>query len=373
MIFIPTDHLKAGMALAMDIDIGIGKLPLLTKGQVLTKGFIQRIQNLNIAGVYIESSQFEDIVVKETVNRKLKQEALTNIKKIFENFSRKTLIADVSLRTVSELANNLVENILSNDEIVVNLSDLKDHDDYTYSHSLSVAILSIMIGSHLGFGKRLLSDLACSALLHDLGKMRIDIKILNKQDKLTEEEFSTMKKHPVIAYEHLKKSKILPASVLDGVESHHERYDGSGYPKGLEGNEIPLFARILAVADVYDAITSNRAYRKAWFANEAIEYMMANAEIQFDYDILKAFLKSVAVYPVGTFVKLSNGQTALIVKNQAGNTLRPVIRIIREDGSCTEDIDLLSNFNYISITITGRCCDSHYFDLGTCSSDTRSE
>ncbi|HCP15915.1 MAG TPA: hypothetical protein DIT32_09260 [Peptococcaceae bacterium] len=369
MIFIPTDHLKAGMVLAMDIDIGIGKLPLLTKEQVLTPGFIQRIRDLNIAGVYIESKQFEDVAFKETISRKLKQEALTNIKKIFENFSRKTLVSDASLKTISNLASSLVENILSNNEVVVNLSDLKGHDDYTYSHSLSVAILSIMIGNRLGFGRRLLTDLAAAALLHDLGKMKIDVRILNKQDKLTDEEFEALKEHPDIACDHLRKSKIFSMSVLEGVGSHHERYDGSGYPKALVADGIPLFGRILAVADVYDAITSNRSYRKAWFANEAIEYMMANAEIHFDFDILKAFLKSVAVYPVGTFVTLSNGQTALIIKNQPGNTLRPVIRIVGEDGSCTEDIDLMSDFNYISITITGRCCDSHFFDLGTGSSE----
>ncbi len=363
MIFIPTEHLRAGMVLANDIDIGVGTLPLLSRGQMLTDGFIKRIRDLNVSGIYVESKLFDDIVVRDVVDKELKRNVLTNVKRIFEDFSRSTLITDNALKTIEDLSRQLVENILFNDEILINLSDLKGYDDYTYCHSLSVAVLGITIGLRLGYSQQVLSELAASALLHDIGKMKIDVTLLNKPGPLSEEEFAIIKEHPRTACEQLEKRKIFPMSVLSGVESHHEKFDGTGYPKRLKGRIIPLYGRILAVADVYDALTSNRPYRKACFPGEAVEYMMANSEIHFDYEILDAFLKSVAAYPAGTFVILSDGQTALVVKSLPENTLRPVVRILRKDGTCSEDIDLLHDCNYMNITIVGRGCDDSIYDL----------
>ncbi|MDP4109520.1 MAG: HD-GYP domain-containing protein [Bacillota bacterium] len=363
MLFVPTEFLKAGMVLAVNIENGVYNIPLLSQGQVLTNKFIKRIKELNISGVYIENKLFDDVVIKDIVDVKLKNRILTNLKDIYEDFSKTTFITNINLNTISDLAKKLVDNILSEEDVLINLSELKGYDDYTYRHSLSVAVLSITIGLKLGCNQRVLSDIATSALLHDVGKMKIDISILNKPSKLTAEEFEIIKQHPSAAYELLNKNRIIPTGVLNGIVSHHEKFDGTGYPKGLKDKEIPLYAKILAVADVYDALTSNRPYRKACFPNEAVEYMMANSGIQFNHQILEAFLKSVAAYPVGSPIALSNGMTAIIVKNHPENTLRPIIRIIEENGEGFLDVDLLYDKRFINVTIVGRDNEASFFDL----------
>ncbi len=170
---------------------------------------------------------------------------------------------------------------------------------------------------------------------------------------MTPEEYDIVKKHPLTAVEQLKKKGYVSQSVLSGIESHHEKYDGTGYPYGLKGDQIPLYGKILAIADVYDALTSTRSYRRACFPNEAIEYVMGCADVHFDYEILKAFLKNIAAYPVGTFVSLSDGNIAVVVKNLQQNALRPIIRIIYPDGTTSKNINLSYDLNYANITIVG--------------------
>lgn len=357
MLFIPTELLRPGMVLAKDINLLITddfSLPLLRRGQILNELFIKKIKFHNVTGVYIESEVSEDITVKDIISEKLKATVLCDIKKNFNQFKNNrgevnTYIVD----NIAKMAKSLVIDILSNDEILINLIDLKSYDDYTYRHSLCVAILSITTGISLNLSEHMLTEIATSALLHDLGKMTIPIDIINKPDLLTPEEYETVKRHPLIAVEQLKKKHLVSNAVLSGIESHHEKYDGTGYPYGLKGDEIPLYGKILAIADVYDALTSTRSYRRACFPNEAIEYIMGCADVHFDYEILKAFLKNIAAYPVGTFVSLSDGNIAVVVKNTQLNALRPVVRIIYPDGTTSKNINLSNDINYANITIVG--------------------
>jgi len=357
MLFIPTELLRPNMVLAKDINLFITddfSLPLLRRGQVLNELFIKKIKFHNVTGVYIESEVSEDIIVNDIVNEKLKATVLCDIKKNFNQFKNNrgevnTYIVD----NIAKMAKSLVIDILSNDEILINLIDLKSYDDYTYRHSLCVAILSITTGISLNLNEHMLTEIATSALLHDLGKMTIPIDIINKPDLLTPEEYETVKRHPLVAVEQLKKKNLVSDAVLSGIESHHEKYDGTGYPYGLKGDEIPLYGKILAISDVYDALTSTRSYRRACFPNEAIEYVMGCADVHFDYEILKAFLKNIAAYPVGTFVSLSDGNVAVVVKNLQLNALRPIVRIIYPDGSTSKNIDLSQDISYANVTIVG--------------------
>jgi HD-GYP domain-containing protein (c-di-GMP phosphodiesterase class II) len=357
LIYIPSSNLKPGMILARDIDFGVSFFPLLTKGQVLNEALIIKIRTKGIKGAYVESKATGDLVIKEMVDKKVINKTLKDIKSIFEKYSQTSFISPEHLKQISEMARVLVNSVLSNDDIIINLSSLKDYDSYTYTHSLSVALLCITIGIKMGYRESTLVDLACCGLLHDLGKMAIPLSVLNKPACLTEEEFALMKEHPGIAYNHLLDKHIFTSAVLRGIESHHEKYDGTGYPKGLKGERIPLYGRVLAVADVYDALTSDRPYRSARFAHEAIEYMMGCANTHFDLEILQAFLKSVAAYPVGMVIVLSNGWKAVVVKNHSENILRPVVRPLTRSGKLLKDIDLLHDFQYCNITITGRCED----------------
>ncbi len=357
MLFIPTELLKPNMVLAKDVNLTITdsfSLPLLTKGQTLNNLFIRKIKYHEIIGVYVENEITNDIVPEEVINEKLKAKILVDIKKNFNHFKDKRGELNIHIvENIAKMAKKLVIEILSKEDIIINLIDLKSYDDYTYRHCLCVTILSITMGITLNLNEHMLTELAMCALLHDLGKMMIPTEITNKPDLLTPEEYDVMKLHPVIAANQLKKLHIVSDAVIRGIECHHEKFDGTGYPHGLKGNEIPLYSKILAVADVYDALTSTRSYRRACFPNEAIEYVMGCVDTHFDYEILKAFLKNIAAYPIGTFVNLSDGNLAIVVKNLQINPLRPVIRIIYPDGTTSKNIDLSQNIKYTNVTIIG--------------------
>lgn len=353
MIFVPVDFLKEGMILAQDVNFEIGGMSLLTKGQVLKANYIEKLQAMNIVGVYVESKMSADIEINQILTEKLKKDVLVSVKNIFNDFSRSNKLTVGAVGTIKNIAQKLVSDILSKEKILINLIELKGHDDYTYQHSLSVAVLAVAIGVKLGLNEENLNNLALSGLLHDIGKVSVPKEILNKPSKLTAEEFEVVKKHPEDGFLKLKKSNMCSVVTLMGIESHHEKVNGKGYPKKLKGNQIPFFGRILAVADVYDALTSDRPYRKGSFPGEVIEYMMGNTEVHFDQEVLTAFLKSVAAYPAGMLVSLSDGRIALVIRNNEENTMRPVVRVFNEDGSQHSDIDLFHDRRYHNLTITG--------------------
>ncbi|MDW5299400.1 MAG: HD-GYP domain-containing protein [Sedimentibacter sp.] len=364
MLFITNKHLKPGMILARDIYLynnsNFNTL-LLTKGQVLNNTFIKKIIHHNIDGAYIESEAFADIDVESFINDALTAKSLNKIKDVYYEFKMSSgKINSSTIRQISTIVDKLIIELLGKEVLSYNIIEFKDYDNYTYQHCLNVAVLSISTGISLGLNEQMLHDLGIAGLLHDIGKMFIPVEILNKPGKLTDEEMEIMKTHPTKAVNQLK--NLVPYNVLAGIQSHHEKLDGTGYPYGLTGNNIHYYAKVLAVCDVYDALTSDRSYRMASFPSEVIEYIMGCADTHFDYEILKSFLKIIVAYPIGTFVKLSNKNLAVVVKNYPENIMRPIIRIINEDGTVGEDIDLLYDKNHMNVTIIDMAYD--YDGLG---------
>jgi putative nucleotidyltransferase with HDIG domain len=355
MLFVASKHLKPGMILAKDIvfhnNSSFNNL-LLTKGQVLNRTYIKGIQFHNIDGAYVECESFDDIVVESYINHKLKASALAQVKEIYYEFkvnSGKTRTS--SMKQLSNIVNDLVKELLNKNDLTYNVIDFKNYDTYTFQHCLNVAILSISTGIALGMKEYDLHKLGMAGLLHDIGKMLTPVEILNKPGKLTNEEFNIIKLHPINAHKQLNNQ--VSFEILRAIESHHEKLDGTGYPYGRKDDNISYFAKILAVCDVYDALTSDRPYRKAAFPNEVVEYIMGCTDTHFEYEIVKHFIKVIVAYPIGTFVKLSSGKAAVVVKNYSENTLRPLVRIVNEDGSVGEDVDLLYNNEYMNVTIIG--------------------
>lgn len=370
MMFIPTEYLRPGMVLARNLNFSISNnynALLLSKGQVLTDIFINKIAMYHITGVYIESTLTSDIEVPEVIEPKLRKSILLDVKGLYEGFSVRTRLSDEGVDRLYLLSKDLVKDILAREQSMINLVDLKNYDDYTYHHCLSVALLSVTTGVALGLNNNCLNDLAFSALLHDIGKMVIPIEIINKPSALTNEEYKMIQQHPQDAYLYLKRKHQISSAVLNAIQSHHEKFDGTGYPAGKKGTQIPLYARILAVADVFDALTSNRPYRKQCFPSEVIEYMMGCADSHFDYEILLAFLKNIAAYPVGTCVLLSNGSVAVVVRNLSENALRPVVRLLNPDGSGGDEINLLTDTSYHNVTIVGMGYDSEQLNYSSLS------
>ncbi len=357
MFFVTSEHLKPGMVLARDINLNADVdnnsfTMLLSKGQILNDIFIKKIMYHNIPGVYIENEAFNDVILNNTIDPKLEARAKSEIKKVFVEFKSSTgKIESSSVRQISKVVDDLIMDLLYKRELSHNIIEFKNHDAYTYQHCLNVAVLSITTGMALGFNEHMLHDLGMAGLFHDIGKMLIPLEIINKQGKLTEEEFEIIKTHPINAVTQLE--HLVSNDILRGIESHHEKLDGSGYPYGRKRDNIHVYGKILTICDVYDALTSDRSYRKTCFPGEVIEYIMGSADTQFDYKILCKFLNCIVAYPLGTFVKLSNGDIAVVIKNYSENIMRPVVRIVKDDNTVGEDIDLLYDTNYMNLTITG--------------------
>ena len=248
---------------------------------------------------------------------------------------------------IRETIMNVIRDILSDGDVMYNMMDLKNYDDYTYFHSVNVATLAAVLGVRYGLSEYELKVLTTGALLHDIGKKFVKADVLNARRPLTEEEKRMVLQHPKLGYEFLKRNYDFDPDVCEGVLGHHEWYNGEGYPLRRSGENISIYARIIKVADVYDAMTSKRPYHDALSPSDAVEYIMAMNESEFDPAIVDIFLKWVAVYPVGCEVELSDGRHAVVVKNYHDFLLRPKIRVM-ESG---EEIDLLSDIDARHITI----------------------
>lgn len=328
MIFVQTNQLKPGMIVGQSVMNDVAVVPLLLADQKLTIRNIRRLRELNVPGVYIKTKYSEDIIAQGFVDPILKQKITSDLKSVCRNFVSKSAITSSMANTLIDVSSSLMDHILSKDEYVLNMVEIKTFDNYTYSHCINVASLATLIGIQLGYSRVSLQELTSAGLMHDFGKLDVPIGIINKPSSLTTEEFSIVKKHPTYAINKLKTSMKISLTVLDGIASHHEKYDGSGYPNGLVGANIPLCGRILAVADVYDALTTARSYRPAWQTKDTLDFMASNSGTHFDPDILNAFFKTISVYPVGTMVKLTDDSIALVIKNTPGCMLDPVIRIL---------------------------------------------
>lgn len=238
----------------------------------------------------------------------------------------------IDIKQTQEVSEKLVEEVLQAPDAIMNLMDIKSFDDYTFTHNINVATICLLIGQALGLSREDMNDLGAGGMLHDVGKLKIPLSILNKDGKLTDQEFAEMKSHPTYGYEILSKSKGISERARMIALQHHEKFQGGGYPKRLKGTEISLFARICAVADVYDALTTDRPYRVAMSPYEAMKILNSGIDNHFDPKILTAFIRKFSLYPAGSLVGLNDGSYALVLKNNPGSVIRPVIKIVKDSG-----------------------------------------
>ena len=226
------------------------------------------------------------------------------------------------------LVSDIADSVERNPAAIVSLARLKTSDDYTFMHSVAVCALMVSLGKQLGLGEADCREAGLAGLVHDLGKAMMPLEVLNKPGALTAEEFAIMKSHPEAGHRMLLEGKGVGPVPLDVCLHHHEKVNGKGYPHGLKGDEISLFARMGAVCDVYDAITSNRPYKAGWDPAESIMKMAQWAkEGHFDESVFQAFVKSIGIYPVGSLVKLRSGRLAVVVEGGQGSLLKPVVKV----------------------------------------------
>ncbi len=351
MRYIPISHLRPGYKLASDLVLSRNRI-LLRKGRLLTDAFIKKISELGYQGLYIDDDLSEGLYVNDVVSAELKMTMKNELQALLDNTKLNRPSAfRTRMQTINKLLQCTVDEILHSSQVMVNMIDLRTYDDYTYSHSLNVAILSIVIGITLGLNKKMLHQLALGALLHDTGKMFIEKEILNKPSRLTPEEFEEIKKHSERGYAYLCDYMDIPDAARNTALQHHEQFNGKGYPQGLSGESIHLFGRIVGVVDVFDALTADRPYRKAMLPSDAIEYIMGGYNTMFDPSIVNALTRKVAPYPVGTCVRLSSGETAIVTKNHESASLRPVVKLIADGKPTDTFMDLAHDRSLLNITI----------------------
>jgi len=226
------------------------------------------------------------------------------------------------------LVDQIAVSVIRNQHALIALSRLKNADDYTYMHSVAVCAMMIALARQLNLSEDEVRICGKAGLLHDIGKMSVPVEILNKPGRLTETEFEQVRHHPQAGYELMLQVSGLPAIALDVCLHHHERYDGAGYPYGLRGVGISVYARMGAICDVYDAVTSNRPYKEGWCPAESLRRMAEwTKQGQFDPTLFAAFVKCVGIYPIGTLLKLKSGRLA-VVMDVSKSLLRPVVKVL---------------------------------------------
>ena len=323
MIDLPLKKLQPGMVTAQSIYNSSGA-SYLTRGTELTRQYINKLCALGINDLHVlsYSSEIKLLPPEDVLSEKTRVMA---IQRVYDVFAQVEETGTFEFEPLAKAAAAMVSDIATRSSNLVQLTDIRVHDEYTFAHSVNVAMLSGMLGrlAHLPEGQ--IQELTLGGLLHDLGKIIVPPEILNKRGRLTKNEFDIIKHHPEAGFAKIRSMSLQDAHML-GIMAmqHHEHMDGTGYPGRRKDREIHAYGRICAIADVYDALTSSRPYKKAYSPAVAYHIMSNCSEGHFDRRLLKLFFSNVAIYPVGTVVKTTEGY-GIVKKVEFGLTDRPVL------------------------------------------------
>lgn len=311
MRFIGVNSVEEGMILAHPLYDAKGTI-LLNTNVVLTNRMIKSVRERGYKGLYIYDKISEGINITENITPRTKIEALQSLN-------------NKSLDDCIYVAHTIVEDIKNVDKIYTTLNIINDFDYATYMHSINVAIYAGTFGIIYGLTPERVELLVASALLHDIGKSQIPIDIINKPGKLNADERELINLHPEYGYNMLKGLESIPSVVRVSVLEHHENSDGSGYPNQYKDKKIYLFAKIIHICDVYEAMLSKRVYKERINPTEILEYMMSQSGKMFNEELLELFVRSIIPYPEGMLVRLSTKESAIVKKNNKNYPTRPMV------------------------------------------------
>ncbi len=328
---VKTENLAPGMVVARTV-YGAEGQHLLKAGTCIRNNYIAHLKRLGILSLYIEDVRLEGVVIDDVVSDETRIEAYSLVRELMISPAGNSNGYGSRLcalgKEFDDCVHKIIDEILYHEDTMMNLDDLKTANNYTFSHSVNVCVLSLVTAKKMEYSEIKMKHVGLGSLLHDLGKVNIPESILNKKGNLTEEEFELVKQHPEDGMEIFKNNAMFSSLSGDIILQHHERCDGKGYPLQLKKDEITEAAQIVSVADVFDALTSNRPYRSAYQPHQVVEMFSAADGTHHDVNIVRSLVSVVAAYPVGTLVWLSNNDCGLVIGNTPGHPLRPKIRVL---------------------------------------------
>lgn len=321
-----------GSIIAQDV-FGSDGVLLIKKGSMFREQYIPRFIDAGVQEIFIEengSMTPETIVtirkslnIQDVIHDKTRTHAQNQIKKTMMKFKS---VSSVDIQKISQIVEDMIEQLLDKKDFVFALSQLRSVDDYTYQHSVNVGVLALIIGIDLSLDKEQLKQLGMGAILHDIGKIMIPEEIIKKPAKLTSEEFQVVKRHTEYGYDILVQTDIPEEAALIALH-HHEKFDGTGYSRGLSNTKIPLFARIVAVADVYDAMSNDRVYQRRSAPDKVFREITHLGDKHFDTHIMETFAKHINIYPTGTGIILNSGHRGIVLYQNKLYPESPIVRV----------------------------------------------
>ncbi|MBN6186841.1 HD-GYP domain-containing protein [Aneurinibacillus sp. BA2021] len=331
---------------------------LLGAGLELSQRYIDRLQDMGIDTIYIEDKHTDDIIPEDVINDTTRRKAIEAVYKTMTGLMDQPMVKGrTSIPDMGKMFRDIFGSILGDlsgrRDVLVNLANLHSLDGYLFHHSVNVAVLAGIIGLAKGYNRDQLVDLGVGALLFDIGMTMLPKELWNKKTALNAEERLRVEKHTEEGFNLLRYQYDISLVSAHCALQHHERYDGSGYPRKLQKNQIHEYAQIVGMADVYDALTSHRSYRQHYTPNEATEYLFAAGNSLFDVELVRLFVKHIAVYPIASTVVLNTGQVGVVSAIDPKAVHRPVVRIVTErDGipvSSPYEVDLQQRTNLVIV------------------------
>jgi len=322
--FLPLRELKPGMRIAETILNDYGSI-VISEGTILDDHMIKKLVNLKCSEVRVIERDQNFVVseISESFNASYNS-SVNSFKSVLYDAA---IGKNINMEKVDKVVTSVVARLNEKRDIVRCINQIKSADQYTYTHCVNVSLLCMLLGKWMGFSKDKLLMLVQAGLLHDIGKSKVPREILNKPSTLTPEEYEEIKKHTIYGYRILEKEHEVDQEVRIAVLMHHEKIDGSGYPTGAKGDKINMMARVIAVADIYDAMTSNRVYREKESPFEVFHIMEEESVGKLDVAVVNAFLNNIAAYYIGDFAKLNTGEICEIVYINPRHVSRPIIKV----------------------------------------------
>ncbi len=363
----PISELKVGH-FVVDINEQHGTFKLTNAGHIKSINVINNLKTKGVISVSIDTSktlieESTSQVPKPSKPSKNKQEVIENLKQAKELFSQSKQIQQkvfsdaqhglpLDLSPVLDITDKTIDTIFDNSDALACVINIRNKDEYLLEHSVSVSVLMTIFARFLKIDKSIIQELSLGAFLHDVGKIMIPPEILNKPGKLTEEEFTIMKSHVNHSIDIIKRTPEIPALSLEVAALHHEKLDGKGYPFNVKGEDISKYGRMIAICDVFDALTANRCYKEGFSHIKSFSILRSLAENNhLDATLVDQFIKCMGVYPVGTLVELSSNKLAIVESKNSHDPVNPIVRSFynaeEKHYEESQDIDLSDEEDFI--------------------------